>query len=202
MSLLNYKINFLPLELQGIALHKYRCLAVGTALLAVIFLCSCWMLAGRCTSLKSELVIVQKEIQDRAPAYKNAELIKKECAAAERLCQEYTAIISRRQEWSKMLIDLNRIAPADLWLVELEIGEIGEIGSQQQKTDSKKESSEKELFGKKIIMKGNTGDLSAVGVFLIELGKLPYFQQLALDNVTCSTGGMSFQITASVKEVK
>jgi hypothetical protein len=157
------------------------------------------MLSGRCASLKSELVIVQKEIQDRAPAYKNAALIKKECAAAERLCQEYTAIISRRQEWSKMLIDLNRIAPADLWLVELEIGE---IGSQQQKSDSKKESSEKELFGKEIIMKGNTGDLSAVGVFLIELGKLPCFQQLALDNVTCTTDGMSFQITASVKEVK
>jgi Tfp pilus assembly protein PilN len=199
MSSHNYKTNFLPLELQGIALHKYRCLATGVALLAVVFLCSCWMLAGRCASLKSELVIVQKEIQDRAPAYKNAEIIKKECAAAERLCQEYTAIISRRQEWSKMLIDLNRIAPADLWLVELEIGE---IGSQQQKTDSKKESSEKELFGKEIIMKGNTGDLSAVGVFLIELGKLPCFQQLALDNVTCTTGGMSFQITASVKEVK
>lgn len=77
MSSLNYKTNFLPLELQGIALHKYRCLAVGTVLLAVVFLCSCWMLSGRCASLKSELVIVQKEIQDRAPAYKNAALIKK-----------------------------------------------------------------------------------------------------------------------------
>lgn len=30
----------------------------------------------------------------------------------------------------------------------------------------------------------------------------PCFQQLALDNVTCTTDGMSFQITASVKEVK
>lgn len=188
MNPLPYKTNFLPLELQGVGLRKIRCLVVGTVLLAVIFLGCCWMLAGRCAKLKKELAIVQNEIQDLTPAYRSAENIKREYAAMEGLYQEYTSIVSQMQAWSEMLLDLNRIAPAGLYLVELDIG---------IQPDSKKQSP-----GKNIIMKGCTEDLSAVGVFLIELRRLAYFQEVALDKVTPTSGGMSFQVTASIKEVK
>lgn len=188
MNPLSYKTNFLPLELQSAGLRKIRCLVVGTTLLAVIFLGSCWLLAGRCASLKKELAIVQKEIQDLAPAYKNAENIKREYTAREGLYQEYTTLISQRQSLSEMLVDLNRIAPSGLYLVELEMG---------SPTDSEKQSP-----GKNMVMKGCTEDLSAVGVFLIELERLAYFQEIALDKVVPTPDGMSFQVTAFIKEVK
>lgn len=191
MNRVDYKTNFLPLELQSAGLHKYCCLASVAALMAVIFLGSCWMLAERCASLKNELAIAQKDIQDLDPVYKIAQDIQQRRAAAERICQEYRAAISRRQEWSKVLLDLNRIAPADLWLVELE------MGSQQQKTDSEKQSP-----GERMIMKGGAGDLSAVGILLIELGKLPYFQEPTLESAAPVPDGLSFQITAAIKEVK
>lgn len=195
MNFHSYKTNFLPPELQCTGLHKIYCLIAGAALLAVIFLCSCWIFAGKCTNLKKELAAARKDIQDLAPAYRSVKDIQKEYTEAEELYREYTAIVSQKQELSEMLLDLNRIAPGGLWLVELE------MGSQQQKADSEADSA-KEISDKDIIMKGSTDDLSAVGIFLTELGKLPYFQELALDNVTLTSDGMSFQVSASIKEVE
>jgi hypothetical protein len=58
------------------------------------------------------------------------------------------------------------------------------------------------LYGESMVMKGCTEELSAVGIFLLELGKLPYFQTVTLDQVTTESEMMNFQITASLYEVK
>lgn len=199
MSQISYKTNFLPLELQSAGLHKMRSIAVVAAFLAAAFLCGGWVFADKCADLQKELAVVQSGLMQMDSAYRSAENIKKESAAAEELCRQYREIISQKRQWSEMLLELNRIAPAGLWLVELE------MGSQQENTDTT-DTDAGEQFpgtpGKNIIMKGCTEDLSAVGIFLLELGKLPYFQTVTLDQVTTESEMMNFQITASLYEVK
>ncbi|HBI27606.1 MAG TPA: hypothetical protein DDY25_07765, partial [Peptococcaceae bacterium] len=59
-----------------------------------------------------------------------------------------------------------------------------------------------ETSGESMIMKGCTEELSAVGILILELNKLPYFQTVTLDQVTTESEVMTFQITATLHEVK
>ena len=215
MNSLSYKTNFLPLELQSAGLHKIRSIAVAAAFLAAALLGGCWVFADKCAATQQELAVVQRDLAQMESAYRSTENIKKESAAAEELRQQYTEIISQKRQWSEILLELNRIAPAGLWLVELE------TGSQQENNDptdddanAGKQSPETsgtpgttttgalEIPGESMVMKGCTEELSAVGIFLLELGKLPYFQTVTLDQVTTESEMMNFQITASLYEVK
>jgi Tfp pilus assembly protein PilN len=196
MNSLSYKTNFLPLELQSAGLHKIRLIAVAGLFLATVLLGGCWVLADKCAVIQKELAVVQRDLTQMESAYRSTENIKKERAAAEDICRHYTEIISQKRQWSEILMELNRIAPMGLWLVELE------TGSQQENTDNTDTGAEKLSSGTNMIMKGCTEELSAVGIFLLELGKLPYFQTVTLDQVTTESEMMNFQITASLYEVK
>jgi Tfp pilus assembly protein PilN len=215
MNSLSYKTNFLPLELQSAGLHKIRLIAVAGLFLATVLLGGCWVLADKCAVIQKELAVVQRDLTQMESAYRSTENIKKERAAAEDICRHYTEIISQKRQWSEILMELNRIAPMGLWLVELE------TGSQQENNDptdddanAGKQSPETsgtpgttttgalEIPGESMVMKGCTEELSAVGIFLLELGKLPYFQTVTLDQVTTESEVMTFQITASLYEVK
>jgi Tfp pilus assembly protein PilN len=216
MSSLSYKTNFLPLELQSAGLYKIRSIAVAAAFLAAALLGGCWVFADKCAATQQELAVVQRDLAQMESAYRSTENIKKESAAAEELRQQYTEIISQKRQWSEILLELNRIAPAGLWLVELE------TGSQQENNDPTDDDDANagkqppeasgtpgttttgalEIPGESMVMKGCTEELSAVGIFLLELGKLPYFQTVTLDQVTTESEMMNFQITASLYEVK
>jgi Tfp pilus assembly protein PilN len=219
MNSLSYKTNFLPLELQSAGLHKIRSIAVAAAFLAAALLGGCWVFADKCAATQQELAVVQRDLAQMESAYRSTENIKKESAAAEELRQQYTEIISQKRQWSEMLSELNRIAPAGLWLVELETGSQQEnndptdddanAGKQSPETSGTPENSDAaealrtpETSGESMVMKGCTEELSAVGIFLLELGKLPYFQTVTLDQVTTESEMMNFQITASLYEVK
>lgn len=226
MNPLSYKTNFLPLELQSTRLHQIRWLCVIAAILAAAFLCGCLVIADQCADIHRELAVVQKELTQIESAYRTTVNIKKERAAVEDTCRQYTEIISQQRQWSEMLLNLNRIAPAGLRLVELEAGsqqenadssdsadsaDPGDQESHPSETTGTTETQEaqgamttksQEAPGKRMIMKGCAAELSAVGIFLLELGKLPYFQTVSLDQVTTESEVLNFQITATLHEVK
>jgi Tfp pilus assembly protein PilN len=216
MSSLSYKTNFLPLELQSAGLHKIRSIAVAAAFLAVALLGGCWVFADKCAAIQQELAVVQRELTQMESAYRSTENIKKESAAAEELRQQYTEIISQKRHWSEILLELNRIAPDGLWLVELETSNQQEntdpadtdAGKQSLEASGAPENSDAtealrtlETSGESMIMKGCTEELSAVGILILELNKLHYFQTVTLDQVTTESEVMSFQITASLQGV-
>ncbi|MDD3315326.1 MAG: hypothetical protein PHH05_07535 [Syntrophaceticus sp.] len=217
MSSLSYKTNFLPLELQSAGLYKIRSVAVVAAFLAAALLGGCWVFADKCAATQQELAVVQRDLTQMESAYRSTEKIKKESAAAEELCRQYTEITSQKRQWSEMLLELNRIAPAGLWLVGLETGNQQEntdpadtdAGKQPPETSGTPENSDAaealrtpETSGESMIMKGCTEELSAVWILILELNKLPYFQTVSLDQVTTESEVMTFQITATLHEVK
>jgi Tfp pilus assembly protein PilN len=210
MNSLSYKTNFLPLELQSAGLHKIRSIAVAAAFLAAALLGGCWVFADKCAATQQELAVVQRDLAQMESAYRSTENIKKESAAAEELRQQYTEIISQKRQWSEILLELNRIAPAGLWLVELETGSQQENNDPTDDDDANAGKQPPEASGtpgttttgESMVMKGCTEELSAVGILILELGKLPYFQTVTLDQVTTESEMMNFQITASLYEVK
>lgn len=190
---IDYQTNFLPRELRGAGyplLHSPAAI-VGIALLAIIFLVSCWLLDGRSALLKNELAAVEKDIQELAPPAQRVEKIRNERNVRDAVFREYTALLNKRQTWSGLLLDLNRVSPSGVWLVELEAGILP-----QEKAGSPPESDP----GKTVTLTGYAADLVPVGAFLNELVQLPYLQEASLESTCSEQGNTKFKITARLKD--
>ncbi len=202
----SYKVNLLPpgLQREGIVdVHRLVRLIALTLSLAFLlggygyFLFSFW-------SAKNELAAVRQELTALRPVLSRVEDVREKRIAAEAAYQEYSTLLDRHQTWAGLLSDLfhdlNNIAPVDLWLLELEIYPAPEAAGEESEKKEGRGKPDQFARANSISIKGSSRTVSSVGVFIKNLNRLPYLQNVALKKIAALDDAFNFEITAGLKE--
>ncbi|AFV11861.1 type IV pilus assembly protein PilN [Thermacetogenium phaeum DSM 12270] len=202
----SYKVNLLPpgLQREGIVdVHRLVRLIALTLSLAFLlggygyFLFSFW-------GAKNELAAVRQELTALRPVLSRVEDVREKRIAAEAAYQEYSTLLDRHQNWAGLLSDLfhdlNNIAPVDLWLLELEIYPDPEASGEESEKKEGRGKPDQFARANSISIKGSSRTVSSVGVFIKNLNRLPYLQNVALKKIAALDDAFNFEITAGLKE--
>lgn len=202
----SYKVNLLPpgLQREGIVdVHRLVRLIALTLSLAFLlggygyFLFSFW-------GAKNELAAVRQELTALRPVLSRVEDVREKRIAAEAAYQEYSTLLDRHQTWAGLLSDLfhdlNTIAPVDLWLLELEIYPDPEASGEESEKKEGRGKPDQFARANSISIKGSSRTVSSVGVFIKNLNRLPYLQNVALKKIAALDDAFNFEITAGLKE--
>lgn len=189
MDKCGYRINLLPPELQcEREIDLYRLFRIaGTVLLAAVIFGGCLMLKISYVRMQNELLTTRQELSSLAPVAAQAEKVRQEGKELEAILDEYQAIHDHRRAWSGMLSDLNRLVPVDLWLTGIETGLLKEEPGSKRPDIIK--------------LRGLSGNVSSVGIFVNNLSQLSYFRQVQLTRVTSGNEEFNFEITVFLKDV-
>ncbi|NSW84209.1 MAG: hypothetical protein HPY90_13220 [Syntrophothermus sp.] len=202
-----YRVNLLPPKLQREGNIDFRRLfaVAGITFVSGAVVGGYGLFLGIYFGLKAELAATKQQIATLHPLALQAEKIQAERKGLEAAMREYEAILAERRTWWPMLADLNKIAPADLWLTGLDLSYVP--GSEQDKgagpggTSSEKQAQDA-LPGRPntLILRGSSRSLSSIGIFQYRLTRGGCFRQVELRRVAPGSGGISFEIAAHLEE--
>jgi len=206
-----YKVNMLPAKLQREGLIDVKRLVLISA--ATLFLAL--TLGGygafliNYTFMKNDLKDTTAQLEALAPLVSRVEQMRQERIGLEAALEEYAEILQNQKTWSVLLDDLSSIIPIDAWLVELAIlrrpveTETPPADSQNS-TGSPAGQDETKTAGlphpNTITLKGYSLTVSSVGVFVIILNYLPYFEEVKLNRISLDEQGYRFEITTILKD--
>lgn len=243
---MNYRVNLLPLELQPRSLLEPRRLAFFSLLVMVagglVFALFSWCFAFY--QMRFELSALQQQLPRLRQTVARMEEIRKERRELEAAVSELETLIHQRHTWSKMLEDLNKVIPREIWLTSLHLAtsqpasgsgqaasssagasaqrpstvpsllqggmqEVRQIKEDLASTQSRQTAGQVQEGGKNAIppppdsltLEGASTSLAAVGVLTYQLGQLPYFSEINLNEVKYdeAKGVYTFKITARLK---
>jgi Tfp pilus assembly protein PilN len=206
-----YKVNMLPAKLQREGLIDVKRLVLISA--ATLFLAL--TLGGygafliNYTFMKNDLKDTTAQLEALAPLVSRVEQMRQERIGLEAALEEYAEILQNQKTWSVLLDDLSSIIPIDAWLVELAIlrrpveTETPPADSQNS-TGSPAGQDETKTAGlphpNTITLKGYSLTVSSVGVFVMNLNYLPYFEEVKLNRISLDEQGYRFEITTILKD--
>ncbi|HPZ42541.1 MAG TPA: PilN domain-containing protein [Bacillota bacterium] len=219
--MMTYKVNMLPAKLQREGLIDVKRLVLISAATLILAL----SMGGYCaflinyTFMKNDLQDTTARLDELAPLVSRVEQMRKERTELEAALKEYEEIIQNQKSWSVLLDDLSNIIPIDAWLVDLAIlnrpverktspdgapASTNEADS-QNKAGSTAGDKEKKTAGlphpNTITLKGYSRTVSSVGVFIMNLNYLPYFEDVKLNRISLDANkGYSFEITTTLKD--
>ncbi|MEW6425579.1 MAG: PilN domain-containing protein [Bacillota bacterium] len=264
---MKYGVNLLPSELQPepplepkrLALISLITLVAGGLCVACIF----WGL--NFYHMRAELAAIQQQVPGLNETVARLEDLGKQRQTLEAEVGELERLVGERHSWSKMLLDLNKVVPGEVWLTALQLqaagadqgtgqAAAGSAGTAGQKPGSVpsllqgnlqqtgqlvtgdtrqqisaqsgasatvpaiqgEESGQQGQVGNQVrredgnaipplpdtlTLKGNATSLAAVGVLIYQLGQLPYFSQVDLNEIKFdeAKGVTTFSISARLK---
>lgn len=157
---MNGGINLLPLELRPDRPLNWRRLVLPLAAgaVAALLLGSSLWLALEVRGARVRLGELESQILRLQPAAQEAQQVSREAEQLARRAERMEAVLNERRLWGAILDGLNDSLPRDVWVTGLEATEKGDFRLQ-----------------------GMAGSLSAVGIFLHELGRLPALEQVQLE---------------------
>lgn len=210
-----YKVNMLPVKLQREGLIDVKRLVAISALTLFLTLTlgGYGALIINYTFMKNDLKDTAAQLDALAPLVARVEKMRQERIDLEGALQEYAEILQNQKTWSVLLGDLSGVAPIDTWLVELAIeNKPVEKKTQQLNATSGSQSNTGDPKGQKpseaaglphpntIILKGYSRTVSSVGVFILNLNHLPYFDEVKLNRINLEEHGYLFEITTILKD--
>jgi len=210
-----YKVNFLPPNLQregNIDLRRLFLIS-GVTLIVTLLAISCGFLVINFFVMNNQLRGTQQQLAELAPVVDRVEKITSERKELEKTIDQYNFLLKRHVVWSDMFYDYNNISPVDLWLNSVELSYKPDlkvtIGSSPVIT-GKEEQKQSSLAGSgqsvdiqrpnQVDFKGASLTMSSIGVFINNLYQLPYFKEVKLIKASRESQGITFQITALLKD--
>lgn len=182
-----YKVNLLPQELlagaggaqRNISLRKILLVTAGFLIALYIILALClfigrWQVDTRRKSLSA----LEPRIQ-QVDSLRNKAVILKARAAA------WQNILSKRRTYRSLLEDFNSRLPVDMWLTRVEISRPEQQTSLGATPVAPQPQAVPQAIPQptRVVIEGGTSSLASVGVYVNNLGKLPYFKNVALKDV-------------------
>ncbi len=210
-----YKVNFLPPNLQregNIDLRRLFLIS-GVTLIVTLLAISCGFLVINFFVMNNQLRGTQQQLAELALVVDRVEKITSERKELEKTIDQYNFLLKRHVVWSDMFYDYNNISPVDLWLNSVELSYKPDlkvtIGSSPVIT-GKEEQKQSSLAGSgqsvdiqrpnQVDFKGASLTMSSIGVFINNLYQLPYFKEVKLIKASRESQGITFQITALLKD--
>lgn len=175
------RINLLPVELRQDLPVDWQRLLPKVAIIAVVtaVISAYLFFLGFSFTLKVQEQKLDRQLVTLEPRMKEAREAQHSIAALEKQKMQLEEILRKRTEWSKILWEINDILPQNTWLTSLSVDGEG-----------------------KLVLQGKSLDLTALGVFVHELNRLPYFTAAKLTQAESGTEGetavINFQIVAAV----
>ncbi len=192
-----YRVNLLPPHLQQestIDLHRLRIILVIGLPTVLILACYCVFMINYCT-VKGKLAETKSQTALLAPVAAQVQDMIAERTALEATMKELDQIITNHRSWSGLLDDLGDIAPIDLWLTRLEIAD------KPFHTPADQKQKEPDPYAPPTLVscQGLARTLPSIGVFLRNLGSLPYFTEVKLVRINAVSEGLEFKIIAATR---
>lgn len=212
-----YEINLLPAELRpGLQIDRKRLLVKGILIIVIMGLAGAYCgFIYRFFSLQNELAHINRQMDEILPQTRQVEALRQTRIRTEARLNVFYKLIDHKKQWACVLTGINDVLPVDAWLTGINIHYDPAIiegdnlfvpeGHFQQEPVPDPEfdrSSESAHAPNAVTIKGNSGSVPSVGVFLNYLKDLNYFQYVRLDtmNENRDEGVISFVITAYTRE--
>jgi len=210
-----YKVNFLPPNLQregNIDLRRLFFIG-GITLLVTLLVIGYSIFVITFFVMKNQLKESQQQLAELAPIVANVKKITSEREELEKAIAQYNFLLKKQVCWSDMFYDYNNICPVDLWLSSVELTykpdlkvTIGSSPVLTGKEESKQfvQAESRQLVDiqrpNQVAINGASLTMSSIGVFINNLYQLPYFKEVKLNKASRETQGITFQITALLKD--
>ena len=215
-----YKVNMLPAKLQrkgSLMLNAWFTISAATLFLALT-LGGYGAFLINYTFMKNDLKDTTAQLEALAPLVSRVEQMRQERIGLEAALEEYAEILQNQKTWSVLLDDLSSIIPIDAWLVDLAIlrrpvetktpppgaSASAPPADSQNSTGSPAGQDETKTAGlphpNTITLKGYSLTVSSVGVFVMNLNYLPYFEEVKLNRISLDEQGYRFEITTILKD--
>lgn len=199
-----YRINLLPRELQReFNVDTGRLLKVGVILLVFLGAVICYgTFLYRYFSIMSELSKVEARLDELRPQAVRTERLHEERRGAEAKVRAYKKLLATRRTWSRMLSDLGRTLPVDMWLVSVEISyreefalkggfssppgvreRMGGAAGDEREMNVREKREDGELSPPApnvVVIQGGSRSVASVGTYVHSLYNLPYFKEVHL----------------------
>lgn len=131
---MNYRVNLLPAELQpGPVLEPKRLLLISLATLTaggLITACVFWGINFH--RMRIELAAVKRQVPKFQETVARLEELKKQRQELEAASGELERLLQQRHTWSRMLLDLNKVVPREVWLTALRLQAAGNVSGAGQ----------------------------------------------------------------------
>jgi Tfp pilus assembly protein PilN len=123
MSVPVYKVNLLPPKLQREELVDVRRLSliIAVMLLIVVVLGTTGFSVLSYLTMRNDIAAATQELASLQPTVAYVENLHQQRVAMQSTAADYKALLQKNITWSSLLSELDDIAPADVWLVELDI---------------------------------------------------------------------------------
>lgn len=132
---MNYRVNLLPAELQpGPVLEPKRLLLISLATLTaggLVTACVFWGINFH--HMRIELAAVKRQVPKLQETVARLEELKKQRQELEAASGELERLLQQRHTWSRMLLDLNKVVPREIWLTALRLQAAGNVSGAGQK---------------------------------------------------------------------
>ncbi|KUK52793.1 MAG: Fimbrial assembly family protein [Desulfotomaculum sp. 46_296] len=208
-----YKVNLLPPNLQhegNIDIRRLLTISVVT-FLATVLIFGYGFFVFNFLVMKKQLAEAQQQLANLSPIVARTEKIINERKKIEKTLDQYNSLIKKQVTWSDMFFDLNNVTPVDLWLNSMELSYKPDakltIGSSPVLTGNQNSERSAQAAGQTeagrpnvIAFNGASLTISSIGVFMNNLYQLPYFQEVKLIKASRDSQGITFQITALLKD--
>lgn len=213
---MTYKGNLLPPILQREGNTDFRrMLLIGVVTFVVVVLIFGYSyFFVKFMIMKNKLADTQQQLASLAPTVVKAEKVISMRKELENTLDKYVSLLVGQVTWSNLFYDLNSVAPVDLWLISIELtnkpGQQVTIGQSPVYT-GKEEITEASYAGQvsgqtsisrpnSVSINGVSLTMPSIGVFIKNLYQLPYFKEIKLIKASRDDQGITFQITALVKD--
>lgn len=210
-----YKVNFLPPNLQREGNIDLRRLFIigGVTLMVTLLVIGYGFCIISYFVMKNQLKETQLRLDNLAPIVARVKKITSERKELEKAINRYNFLLRKQVRWSDMFYDFNKVCPVDLWLNNVELyykpGLKVTVGSNPVLT-GKEVSKRFSQAGSgqitdiqrpnQIAINGASLTMSSIGVFINSLYQLPYFKEVKLIKASRDSKGITFQITALLKD--
>ncbi len=138
MSVPVYKVNLLPPKLQREELVDVRRLSliIAVMLLIVVVLGTTGFFVLSYFTMRNDIAAATQELASLQPMVAYVDNLHQQRLSMQSAAIDYRALLQKKANWSSLLSELDAIAPADVWLVELDIANVKLPGVQTGKAAS------------------------------------------------------------------
>lgn len=215
---MNYRIDLLPAELgqkHAAGVRRFVLLFLAIVILAGsgaeyrFFLERCAQVAGELAALNENLPSLRKQAA-------RLEEIQDQCRDLEKKSGELAALLGNRRPWPEILAAVAGVVPGEVWLTGLRAEAVPEKEKEGQEKavppgldQAAGAETERKIFPETaipgvpdaLVMEGASRSAPAVGVFIAQLGQLPYFSKVTLTGLHFEEGEgcLVFTAAASLK---
>jgi Tfp pilus assembly protein PilN len=208
-----YKVNLLPPRMQREEIVDVRRLLL-TVVAVVVVLAVIGVVLGfeiSYASLKRQIADTNQQLAMLQPTVEMVENLQSQIGTMQSTETDYKNALNRQVTWSDLIYKLNDIAPSDLWLTELDMGNADlskDPAARQASTafpaapgangvpgangnvvamSNAQGSGEPYPYPNEIIIKGMAGSVTSIGIFDQNLNQLPYFKNVVINSIGLQT---------------